>query len=186
MRGHDLSPNLQGIDMRLIILSVALAAFGLTASANIYDECKKAIKNADLETAKEISAKILSFNSVSISDHADGAACLSYAMGKDYVFSFVLNTFSPKEDEDAIIEVKKREASERAIEQEKRQAEADERRRLRREAELATDAAKRANVSAVWKRVFVACNELFADDPNTAVTNQICLNVFLETGLPNE
>ena len=172
--------------MRIIWLATTLIICAQTALAGTYSDCTEAIKSGDQSQAKELAATILRFNSFSHDEQITGAACLTFAMGQEYVFSIVLNTFAPKAEVAAIIEATKKEAAGKADEQKRLQEEFDRKRRETRQAQLAAAAANEAQTLAVWRRVYEACNELYSNDPNATVTNQICLNVFLETGLPTE
>lgn len=172
--------------MQLKLLAFAFAICAQTATAGTYSDCTLAIKKGDQAKAKELASALLRFNSFSVDEQMTGAACLTYAMNEEYVFSIILNTFVPKGQEEAVVDEKKKAAAERAVEDQRKVAAALERNRLHQLAELAAKAAKQAQIDTVWKRVYEACANLYRSDPDTTVTNQICLNVFLETGLPIE
>jgi hypothetical protein len=170
--------------MRSIPLAMAGVLFAQVAVADIYTECARAISENDASKALELATTLLRFNSIAIQNQDAGAACLSYAMGEEYVYSIGLSTLSSKREEDARIEAAKAEAAERNAEQKKLQAEEEMLQLAQRKAELAIEAEKQQRQEAVWKRVLRACEELYQSDPTSAVTNRICLDVFLETGLP--
>jgi hypothetical protein len=172
--------------MRVAVLAMALATLGNSAEAGIYDDCAEAIKNGNHEKAKEYASTLMRFNSFSVSELEAGAACLTYAMGREYIYSYALNTFVSKDEEDAMIEASKKKAAEQAAAQQNKLAAADELTRLRRQPELEAQAAKEAQTVAVWKRAYEACSIFYRADPDKTVTNQVCLNIFLETGFPAE
>ena len=39
---------------------------------------------------------------------------------------------------------------------------------------------------AVLRGVMNACTDIYLEDPNTALTNRVCIDLFLQTGLPEE
>ena len=39
---------------------------------------------------------------------------------------------------------------------------------------------------SVWQGVNKACTEIYLDDPNSALTNKVCIDLFLQIGLPQQ
>lgn len=70
-------------------------------------------------------------------------------------------------------------------------SEAEARMTARQEANLAQERAKdydeaqrKANVERVWMMVYASCSTLLERDQVAAMTNALCVNSFLENGLP--
>lgn len=171
--------------MQPIILAIAITFSGHAAYANIFEDCTQAIAEGDKLKAEELAATMLRFNSISTADQALGAACLSYARGEEYVYVVGPNTFLSKASEETRLKEEKEKAVARAQESEKRLKERELLELAERKRTAAIEAQKEERRQAVWKRVSEACTELYQDDPEGTVTNQICLDVFLQTGLPS-
>ena len=155
------------------------------ARADTYADCIAAIEAGDLETAKGIALTMLRFTNVTDPKKQEmGAQCLTGATGEPHVYSMGLARFLPsieaeKVEEQRIIDAKAALEASEALERARLNAEAAAEAKA-----VAAERAEAAKKQAVWKRVSQACNELYADDPNLAVTNKVCLDLFLMIGLP--
>lgn len=171
--------------MRMAMAAAVISIAGSPCFGGIYQDCEEAVKAGDQKRAQEISETIMRFNSVtSPEDQVAGAACLTFATGKPHVYSPQLGTFAPADEQgELILEAQKANAEQQ---RKKDQLEAE-----RLAAELAQEAAaseierrRQERIQAVWVAVGAACFELYRDDVVQALTNKTCVDVFLETGLP--
>lgn len=72
-----------------------------------------------------------------------------------------------------------------AQEEAKRAAEEARRSEEERDAIVSEVARSRADrTQAVQSRLFQACGRLYSDNPDTTITNRLCYDVFMATGLP--
>ena len=172
--------------MKLQLVAIVFLISAQSAHAGIFSDCKLAIEANDQSAAKRLAQQILTFNSFSLDNLKDGEACLSFAMDQEYVFNLSLNTFLPKANAEELVALAQATAARKLKEDEEKVAEKLERQRLHRQAELDAEAVKQAQTDAVWYRVIQACEEIYAYDPNAAVTNKVCLDVFLQVGLPED
>lgn len=92
-----------------------------------------------------------------------GAQCLTFATGIEHVYDPVSAAFVRVSRQEEAREKERLAAQAKEFEQEK------SRRRF-----------------AVWSAVFDACEDLYFDEPSQALTNRVCLDYFLESGLPVE
>ena len=136
------------------------ALVGQTAQAGTYGDCAQAVQNGDQAKAKGLSSGLLGFNSFSAAEQVAGAACLTFAMDKDYVFSFVLNTFVTKDDEIAAIHQITKQKAESAAGVELQKAKEDENARFLEELALEAAVAKQVQTKKVWRQVYLSCSAL--------------------------
>ena len=173
------------------------------AFADIYSDCQAAIEADDRTAALSYATTMMQFNQIwDPKKQTGGADCISYATGKTYVYSFSLGAFAKATAAEAILVAKRKEAAEAAALQDQK-AEAERMARIK-EARLAKAEAERQEALAraeavraavleaadakrralVWTRVLEGCLALYSKNPDETVTNRVCLDVFLETGLP--
>lgn len=164
----------------LLWISAATPGF-----ANVYDDCQAAIDAGDTARAKEITKVIQRFTTVPSPDNLlVGANCFTFATGQQHVYSlsagaFILST----EEEYAIMEAQRQNAENRK-EQERLAAERLAAQQIMEELAAAVELARIERVQAVWLAVEQACHDLYEDDPVLTLTNETCIKVFLEAGLP--
>ena len=172
---------------KLLLSCWMLAYVTNMAVADTYADCKEAISANDHEAALKFATRLLRFRNISDpSKQKSGAACLTFAKGTEYTYDFAKDGFAEASVVAAALAASQEEFAAREEERAKREsiiaaekAQRLERERIRKEAEA-------AKVRAVWQRVTDACVKLYQDDPDGTVTNRICLDVFLQTGLPAE
>ncbi len=171
--------------MRITAIAAFTAIIGSPCFGGIYEDCEEAIKAGNQKLAQELSETIKRFTSITRADQkVAGAACFTFATGEPHVFSPQLGTFVPSDEQGKrILETQKQHAEEQR-EQEQLAAE-------RLAAELAQEARAAENerireerIQSVWTAVSAACFTLYNDDPVEALTNKTCIDVFVETGLP--
>ena len=180
--------------LRLFALTASLAVTSEAAAADVYTDCTEAMQSGDIERARSSGETILRLNSFSSAvDKATVAACLTFAFGEEYIFSPRSGRFLSTTQEARMIEEQRQRDAADAAQIASRVA-ANEARRRKEEEQLQAERALAAKVEkerrdrelAVWRRVMEACSEIFEDDPNSALTNRICLDLFLQVGLPDE
>lgn len=121
----------------------------------MYDLCKKAIEENDKETARRISKKFLRGEQIVPEEREAITACASFAMDEPYVFVQDTNMLLPV-DEAAL--------QERFIE---------------------AKAQKLVRESSVRSRLAQACSALYETEPDRTITNRLCFEQFMQTGLPD-
>jgi hypothetical protein len=171
--------------MRITAIAAFTAIIGSPCFGGIYEDCEEAIKAGNQKLAQELSETIKRFTVIITADQkVSGAACFAFATGEPHVFSTQLGAFVPSDEEGKRILEAQKERAEKQRKQEQLAAE-------RRAAELAQKAKaaenkriKEERIQSVWAAVGAACFTLYDDDPVEALTNKTCIDVFLETGLP--
>lgn len=171
--------------MHITAIVAVSTIIGSPCFGGIYQDCEEAIKAGDQKRAQNLSETIKRFTSItSPQDQVAGAACFTFATGEPHVFSPQLGAFVPSDEQgEFILEAQKQHAEEQ---RKKEQLEVE-----RMAAELAQAARTAENerrreeqIQTVWAAVGAACFSLYEDDPVEALTNKTCIDVFLETGLP--
>ena len=97
--------------------------------------------------------------------------CLIFSTGTEHVYSPTLGKIVPIGED---VEAKKKAEQEKRDEQ-NWQAALKEVQSIRNDRE-----------AKVRRRLRQACDEIYIQNPNEAITNNLCFSVFLETGLPAE
>lgn len=170
--------------MRALTSIIMLAATGLPANANTYDECEVAISQGDVGAAKEAAKQMIRYSPVPFSRIPEIERCLSFAEGEPYVYSQTLTEFVPRSSRDEA----EAEAERKAAQRQKRMQEAQQQQiNAELERQRAEKAAERADAErrrAVTIRLVDACRHLYRQRPNETITNSLCYDVFMELGLP--
>jgi hypothetical protein len=179
---------------RLLALFASLAVTCGTARADVYADCIEGMQSGDAERSRSSGEIILRLNSFgSTVDKVAVAECLTFGFGEEYIFSPIVGRFLSTAQEAKMTE-KKRQQDEADAAQISRRVAANEAMRRKEAERLQAEKALAAKIEqerrdrelAVWQRAMVACNEIFEDDPNSALTNRVCLDLFLQVGLPEE
>jgi hypothetical protein len=171
--------------MRITAIAAFAAIIGSPCFGGIYQDCEEAIKAGDQKRAQELSETIERFTNItSPKDQVAGAACFTFATGEPHVFSLQLGTFVPSDEEGELILETQKQLAEEQRKQEQLAAErlAGE---LAQEARIVEiESLRIERIQTVWAAVGAACFTLYDDDPVEALTSKTCIDVFLETGLP--
>jgi hypothetical protein len=174
----------------LVLLCIIFS--NTTAKADIYMDCLAAIKRSDTAEVERLAQKIMDYVQI-FQPPAQaleiGSQCVSSAKGKEYTFDENSKQFLSREqlEENAAAQIEEnRLAEEKRVEDQRREAARIQQENENQRLEAEAQALKEAQTMEVLLAVKDACKELYFDDPSQALTNNICLDVFLETGLPKE
>lgn len=183
-----------GEERTLMCRTVAVLAglvFASAVSADVYADCAQAVAAGDQVAARRFAEQIVRFSPVPGTVREAAEVCISFGLGDGYLYVDDRQRFmsepervareKSRQEQDLVL--KELEAARRA----EREAVAEARRvenLRRRQLEEAASAAVVARQAAVWRRVIDACEQLYERRPDETVTNSVCLEVFLERGLP--
>ncbi len=156
----------------LVIASCLTAG---TLGADDIADCHKAIADNDRTTALFLAQTMLVLPPASSPDVRDRAVqCLAFAFDEPYRFDNTRNAY---------IADRRPEQSQPAEGRARAEAMVDE-----LSARISEHEAKvrQSKIEAqVLERATAACEKLYLQDPDLAVTNNVCVDIFLRTGLPN-
>lgn len=126
-------------------------------------------------------AKLLMTSRIVIppSDEELGERCLKIFTGKEYKYYQEFKRFLTNEE--FVVEQSR---SEKANEERKLEAERKARQAELEEATRAAEMRKAERERAVWERLGEACETLYRRNADTTISNELCFNYFLTTGLP--
>lgn len=166
-----------------VVFCTILGLASSFAKADFYSDCAAAIARGDTEKAQEIAAAMMEFRYVeNTAQREAGIACLNFARGIDHEYSRMANAFRPAGDDARLREEARAEAAAKR--------EAEEMARQRELAKIAEqrvlEAEQAQRKQRVWSKVAEACRKTYAEDPTAALTNRVCIDLFLQTGLPAE
>lgn len=172
--------------MRRVIIAASTtlgiaAGSQLIAGASVYEDCQVAMQSGDRINATLIANTILLFNSKPSDESlAMALECLAFAKGEAYTFDLGESAFIPQSRAEELARERKHS---HLIAETERQRKRDAEARLvaLRVQEEESDAKRR---SEVWLRAAEACERLYRQEPDETITNRVCLDVFLATGLP--
>lgn len=163
------------------IAAISLIISATAAGASVYDDCTNATASGDKDAAMDAANTILGFVPAPRDLPKEVYECLNYAFGVEHVYDAGSGKIiTIQEQDDAVA---------------RRKAFADRIDAMRTKA--AEDAAllkenaqdilrmKAARELAVNQRLVQGCRSLFKKDPDTAITNKMCYDVFMAVGLPD-
>ncbi|PCH67060.1 MAG: hypothetical protein COC12_12060 [Rhodobacteraceae bacterium] len=166
-----------------VIIAFFASIFTGAAQANVYSDCQAAIDAGDRDQARGPAEMMLRFNVIYDTKNRKAISeCLTFAMEEQYFYDPLSASFMSTS-----------EMENRAETYAKREEEQEQERKM--QAEIAASAAEfeqhrreqeSAKRRAVWLRVSEACGRLYKKRPDETVTNRICLDLFLATGLPDD
>lgn len=170
----------------LLPVALSLSVAGL-AQADIYSDCQDAIASRDHVVVKGLAATILRFTNVTTGKKRRiGLNCINHAMSEEYVYDEHNAGFMPKTLAETQFGAREQTRKELAESQKRKKqilAELDADAAFLQAQDRARDAERK---KAVWRRVLSACNSLYKTHPDQTVTNRVCLDLFLITGLPED
>jgi hypothetical protein len=181
--------------MKFVLLTLSLGLYSaLPAHASIFKDCQDAVERGDAPKALQLAEVISRFNTApSPSDQLLGAACFTFAMGEQFIYSVAAGAFVPAGKEAAAI---LKEQEELALQQERSERQAEENRRIVEEQERLSQEmawaaeneqkARAAREATVIAAAYEACQELFRRDRVASLTNERCIQFFMVTGLPED
>jgi hypothetical protein len=177
--------------MRVVLAIACLASFAVPSSARDIannkdlDACRAAVASGDQSSFLEIAERMKMWRNIFDQQLRTGSVqCLSDGFGESWVYEWSSGMMLPATE---AAKVKERAAAEAAAQKQRDEAErarlAEGQAALRRlQDEIA--AAREKQRSEVFLAMADACRTLYRRDSILALTNRMCLDVFLETGLP--
>jgi hypothetical protein len=166
---------------QIVIAAIFFVLHVNPAQADIFDFCLDAVEKNEKERATLFATAILEMRDTVIPENRDaGAKCLAFATGAQYVYDPVSKSFTTPEiaEENQTVQSQKDAIAAKAAEIDAKIKEETEQQIAQARKE------KEQSQLEVWTAVLDACKAVYFDEPAQAVTNRICLDVFLETGLP--
>lgn len=144
------------------------------ALSDLADKCIAALAAGDQPGFEAASNAIRQRDDVFNTEARERAeACLSQGYGETWEYWYPTSSFEPR----ATIEARINAAADAKLEEERAAAQA--------EGDAAKAEANRAeNAKRVAALVYVSCFTLFTRDKVAAMTNPVCVDSFLQTGLP--
>lgn len=141
-----------------VLLAALWFASSAAARADIFTDCLKAIEQNDLEKAKGLANIIRVRRSLQSEEKQQaGAECLSFGLGEKHVYDTATESFTSAQT-----------ISERTA------------------AELEDRREREERTFTVLSAVSAACDKVYRVNPDEALTNEVCIEVFLRQGLPGE
>lgn len=168
--------------MRPLLAAVALSlATASGAAADVFDDCRAAVIAEDRNAAKRAADVLLVGRGTQVpEEHREIAAqCIELGRERPYAFSKLQGRFKPVAQAEA--------ENEQFADREKRLADEKEAtlEQIRINQMAEAERARRAEVErAVTIRLAQACNRKFKADPDAAILNSLCYDIFKVTGLP--
>lgn len=166
------------------LLASAAVSAGAQTAGNQKDlqNCEEAVKSGDTERIASAMARITEWRHVFDTGLRGRAEkCLSTGYGEEWVYDWPLGKFSVKSE----VEQRGELAAERAL------ARRSEEERLRADRQKAamqllaeSQARKEANEARIVSESFQACVRLYERDPDSALLNPICIQRFMQFGMP--
>lgn len=166
--------------MRTLLAAVALTLVTASgAAADVFDDCRAAVRTSDAESARAASTRILFGNGIYVPpDETETVGqCLELGGKTGYAYSRATGTF---------VSIALAEAQNRRLEaREERKRLEDEKAQAAVELIEQERRARQMREAAVRTQVQISCENLYRLAPDTTITNGICLEVFLRDGLPD-
>lgn len=182
--------------MQVALLGMCFCFFGLAAFANPVtaekdiEDCRAALASKDKEDFEKASERLMEWrNTPSAAMRFAAIDCLAEGTGEPWVYEVKTGRLVPKSQAAAVLAAA-REPEIREAAQREKEVIAQRERREKLEAErqkilVAAEERRRKRRQEVLEAMSDACVQLFYRDRVSAMTNRICVDVFLETGMPN-
>lgn len=166
--------------IRIIFRATICAALLCTSvAADVFDDCAHAAQSGDQELARRASERILFGDGIYVPEALSETVseCLYLAGETTVAYSRARNRFLDADraaaENDRLDQREQRDAKNKQNAQEI----AGTIREIREQ--------QRTRELEVYARLGAACDALYKSDPNATITNKLCLEVFLKTGLPH-
>lgn len=153
--------------LSIVLVLCILPGNPASALTDIAEQCEAALASGDLAEMEAVLEAVRPRRDVNeIAPRKRVEVCLSEAFGEPWEYSFPEREWLPVSEAEARLEARR-----------------DAKRAEKRSA-AKTEADRLENIDRVATLVYASCSTLFARDQVAAMTNQLCVETFLDNGLP--